>query len=330
MRVCVIPAYRATGSIVAVIASAMPFVDRIIVVDDGCPDGTGDVARAAYATDSGVEVIRASANRGVGGAMKLGIALALSAGATYVVKIDADDQMDPRYIPDLIRVLEANPKIALVKGNRFNDSSVVRVMPTVRLIGNSILTLLVRISTGYWNGVDPTNGYFAVRASAIKRINIESLANRYYFEISLLAALGLRRAPIAELEMPAIYGKFPSSLSIARTIVTFPAHLLASFLKRIAWQYFIADMNVGSLLLVVGTLLWTFAAVAGSFWWGLALRSGIPTTPGNASIVIAPLIMGSQLFINAILYDVQFSSRVFKIMSEDLNVRQEIYAEVHA
>ena len=319
MRVCIIPAFRATGSIARVVSSVLPFVDRIIVVDDGCPDGTGDVVKTAFAHNNRVEVVLASGNRGVGGAMKLGIAVALSIGATHIVKVDADDQMDPRYIFDMFRVLDANPKIALVKGNRFNDGTVVRVMPTARLVGNSVLTLLARISTGYWNGVDPTNGFFAIRASAIERINVDQLSNRYYFEISLLAALGLRRAAIAEMEMPPIYGKFPSSLSILRTIATFPFHLAASLLKRIVWQYFVADMNVGSLLMVVGALLWTFAAVLGSMWWSMALHSGVPTTPGNASIVIAPLIMGSQLFLNAILYDVQFSSRVFKIMREDLD-----------
>lgn len=319
MQVCIIPAFRATGSITRVISSVLPFVDRIIVVDDGCPDGTGDVAKAAFARDSRVKIVNASVNRGVGGAMKLGIAVALSIGARLIVKVDADDQMDARYIPDMFRILDANPKIALVKGNRFNDGTVVRVMPTARLVGNSILTLMARISTGYWNGVDPTNGFFAIRASAIERINIDKLSNRYYFEISLLAALGLRKAMIAEMEMPPIYGKFPSSLSILRTIATFPFYLTASLLKRIVWQYFVADMNVGSLLMVVGGLLWTAAAVLGSMWWSMALHSGIPTTPGNALIVIAPLIMGSQLFLNAILYDVQFSSRVLKIMREDLN-----------
>ena len=330
MRVCIIPAFRATGSIARVVSSVLPFVDRIIVVDDGCSDGTGDVAKAAFAHDSRVEIINASVNRGVGGAMKLGIAVALSAGATLIVKVDADDQMDARYIPDMFRILDANPKIALVKGNRFNDGVVVRVMPTARLIGNSILTLLARISTGYWNGVDPTNGFFAIRASAIERINVDHLANRYYFEISLLAALGLRRAVIAEMEMPPIYGKFPSSLSILRTILTFPIHLVSSLVKRIVWQYFVADMNVGSLLLVVGAFLWTLAAVLGSMWWSMALHTGIPTTPGNASIVIAPLIMGSQLFLNAILYDVQFSSRVVKIMREDLNASIGFSSSVQA
>lgn len=326
MRSCVIPAYRATSSIARVIASVLPYVERVIVVDDGCPDGTGDVVHAAYGDDARVHLIRASKNRGVGGAMKLGIAKAVADGAESIVKIDADGQMDPRYIPDLFRVLDSNPKVAFVKGNRFLDGSITRVMPIPRLIGNSALTLMVRIATGYWNSVDPTNGFFAIRASALARIDAKQLANRYYFEISLMAALGLRRTEIAEVEMPAIYGDVPSNLSIVRTMLTFPFYLGASFVKRIFWQYVIADMNVGSLLLIVGLLLSGFSATVGSIWWAQALRSGIPTTPGTATIVVASLIMGFQLLLNALLYDVQFSSRVAKIGTDDLNVRFREYA----
>jgi len=330
MRVCVIPAFRATASICRVVSSVLPYVDRIVLVDDACPEGTGHVAALAFAKDARVEIVRINANRGVGGAMKLGIARALALGATFIVKVDADGQMDARYIPDMLRVLDVNPKIAFVKGNRFIDGSIARVMPTQRLIGNSAMTLLVRMATGYWNSVDPTNGFFAIRASALNRVDLQKLANRYYFEISLLGALGLRRAEIAEMEMPAIYGDVPSSLSIVRTMLTFPLRLIATFLKRVMWQYFIADMNVGSLLLVLGLLLLTFAGTVGSIWWAQALRSGIPTTAGTATIVIAPLIMGSQLLLNALLYDVQFSSRVFKIASEDLNVRSSAYLTVNA
>lgn len=318
MRFCVIPAYRASTTILQVVASALCFVDRVVVVDDECPEGSGTLAQTAYLGDSRVTVLFNERNMGVGGAMKAGITFALDHAAQIIVKIDADAQMDTAFIPEMLSVLDADRKIGLVKGNRFASGQVARVMPLWRLIGNSALTLLVRLATGYWGSVDPTNGYLMIRASALRRVNLSKLSDRYYFEISLLAALGMRRIEIAELGMPAIYGEArSSSLSIERVALTFPFLLAKSLAKRLFWQYVISDMNVGSLFLLSGFGLTTFSFLFGSMIWSQALRSGIPTTAGTATIVVAPMIIGFQLLLNALLFDVQFAPKVAKIDEED-------------
>jgi glycosyltransferase involved in cell wall biosynthesis len=318
MVTCVIPAYKAAATIVDVVRGALQVCDNVIVVDDACPQNSGDVASVEFARELRVHVIRHPQNLGVGGAMKTGLRRAVEMGADFIVKIDSDGQMDPRYVPDLVRLLELNPKIALVKGNRFIDGSIARVMPGLRLIGNSALTLLVRMTTGYWSGIDPTNGFLVMRARSLERISLDSLSDRYYFEISLLCAFGMRKVEIAEAEIPAVYNSAPSSLSIARVLLTFPFALAGSFVKRILWQYLIADMNVGSLLLLVGITLTSLSAYFGISWWHQALQSGIPTTPGSAILAFAPLMMGFQLLLNALLYDVQFASRVNKFSCEDV------------
>jgi dolichol-phosphate mannosyltransferase len=321
MRVCVIPAYKAALTIAGVVSDALATCDAVVVVDDACPAGSGAVVRAAFGRDPRVYVMVHDRNLGVGGAMKTGIRHALELGADFIIKIDADGQMDARYVPDLVRMLELNPKLALVKGNRFVDGSVARVMPGPRLIGNSALTLLVRITTGYWSSIDPTNGFLVLRTRSLERIDLGALADRYFFEISLLCAFGTRKIDIAEAEIPAIYGAAPSSLRIATILLTFPPALAYAFVKRILWQYVVADMNVGSLLLVVGLVLTSLAAFFGTQWWIEALESGIPRTPGTVVLALAPLMMGFQLLLNALLYDVQFASRVMKFSCEDVSVR---------
>jgi len=321
MTVCVIPSLKAASTIARVVSDALVVCDAVVVVDDGCPEETGAIVRETFGRDLRVHVLTHSHNLGVGGAMKTGMRHALNMGADFIVKLDADGQMDARYIPDLVRALELNAKIALVKGNRFIDGSIARVMPGVRLIGNSALTLLVRMTTGYWSSIDPTNGFLVLRARSLERINIDDLANGYYFEISLLSAFGMRKIEVAEAEIPAIYGSAPSSLGIAKILLTFPPALAYSFLKRILWQYVIADMNVGSLLLIFGIILTSLSVFFGTEWWLEALRSGIPRTPGTVVLALAPLIMGFQLLLNALLYDVQFSSRVIKFSCEDVSVR---------
>ncbi len=87
----VIPAYRARRSITRVVERALGVADLVVVVDDACPQSTGDVVRGV---DPRVRVIVHETNRGVGGATKTGIAAAMALGADYIVKIDADDQMD--------------------------------------------------------------------------------------------------------------------------------------------------------------------------------------------------------------------------------------------
>ncbi|HEU0049832.1 MAG TPA: hypothetical protein VFQ43_19750 [Nitrososphaera sp.] len=78
-------------------------------------------------------------------------------------------------------------------------------MPKLRVSGNSALSLLVKFSSGYWNILDPTNGYIAFKSSALEKINWEKLSERYFFETDLLCAMGLRKARVAEIDMAARY-----------------------------------------------------------------------------------------------------------------------------
>jgi glycosyltransferase involved in cell wall biosynthesis len=317
MLICVVPAYRAAASLVDVVRGALPFVDHVIVVDDACPESSGLLAEHAFRGDARVECLYHETNGGVGAAMRTGMTRALELGAQFVVKLDADGQMDPYFIPAMRDVLLMRPQVGLVKGNRFYDSSVARAMPGIRLFGNSILTLLVRIATGLWGSIDPTNGYVMVRASSLRRVRFASLSNRYYFEISLLAALAMRRLEIAEMEMPAIYGPHPSSLNVWKTAVDFPGRLFVTFVKRILWQYIISDMNVGSVMLVLGSILMAISIGFGSAAWIETIHSGVARTPGTVMLAFLPFITGFQLMLNALIYDVQFSPKVHNVSIEE-------------
>jgi glycosyltransferase involved in cell wall biosynthesis len=317
MLICVVPAYRAAASLVDVVRGALPFVDHVIIVDDACPESSGRLAEHAFRGDARVECLYHTKNGGVGAAMRTGMARALELGAQFVLKLDADGQMDPYFIPAMRDVLLMRPQVGLVKGNRFYDSSVARSMPGIRLFGNSILTLLVRIATGLWGSIDPTNGYFMVRASSLRRVRFASLSNRYYFEISLLAALAMRRLEIAEMEMPAIYGPHPSSLNVWKVAVEFPGRLFATFVKRLLWQYIISDMNVGSVMLVLGSILMATSVGFGSAAWIETIHSGVARTPGTVMLAFLPFITGFQLILNALIYDVQFSPKVHNVSIEE-------------
>ena len=141
-----IPSYRVTAHILDVIARIGPEIAMIFVVDDACPDASGDFVEK-HCRDPRVRVIRHERNRGVGGAMITGYRAALEAGADIVVKIDGDGQMDPALIPRIVRPVVAR-QADYSKGNRFHSLWNVRRMPRVRLYGNAVLSFMTKLSSG--------------------------------------------------------------------------------------------------------------------------------------------------------------------------------------
>src|ERR1700750_494695 len=117
MNCVVIPAYRAAGSALSVIEAVGPEIELIVVVDDGCPEGTGVVV-AHRCDDPRVETVMHDANEGVGGAFLTGMRYATGRGADIIIKVDADGQMNPAQVPALIHPI-ASGQAAYVKGARF-------------------------------------------------------------------------------------------------------------------------------------------------------------------------------------------------------------------
>ena len=304
---CVIPTYKASGTIVAVVSQALQYVSAVIVVDDACPEGSGAVAREAFAGNPAVRVVVRDSNGGVGAAMKTGIAHALEAGAEIIVKIDADGQMDPSFIPLMTRLFEEDPSLVAVKGNRFFQAQVLEAMPKARLFGNAVLSLMAKFASGYWNTIDPTNGYLAFNGPLLELLPWQTFSDSYFFEMSVLCELGLRRLPLVELEMPTIYTSAPSSLSIGRVILDFPPRLLKFTLRRLLLQYFVFDVNLGSLYAVVGSFLVLFSLVFGAYEWIQSYVTHVGRATGTVMLVVLTFLMGFQLLLNALMCDVQFS-----------------------
>jgi glycosyltransferase involved in cell wall biosynthesis len=306
---CVIPAYRAASTIVPVVRDALAFADEIIIVDDACPEGTAAVVQRAYDGNPRVHVVARQANGGVGAATKTGIGAAIVRGADIVVKLDADGQMDPAFIMQMRDIFVSQPNVVCVKGNRFFDSAVIALMPKARLFGNAMLSLWVKFASGYWNIIDPTNGYLAFNAQALTLLPWQSFADSYFFEISVLGELGLRRLPIVEVEMPTIYNAAPSSLSIRRVLFEFPPRLLKLMLRRLLVQYFVFDVNLATLYCLFGTILSLFGLVFGTYEWIESVVTHVGRATGTIMLAVLPFLMGFQLLLNALMYDVQFSQK---------------------
>lgn len=297
----VIPAYRVASHVGDVIARVPEHVRHIIVVDDASPDTLQEVL--ASVPDPRLVVLRHETNRGVGGAMKTGFAKALELGADIVVKVDGDGQMNPALIPQFAAPILAG-EADFTKGNRFDDLSVIRRMPLVRRLGNLALSFMVKLASGYWHLFDPCNGYLAVRGTVLRRLNLNRLEDRYFFEVSLLCEAYFAEAALKDIPMHPVYAGEPSSLSPVRSISDFAPRLIQRSLYRVFMTYFMRDFNVVSVFLVAGVPSLLFGAVWSAYHWLQSYRLQTPASTGTVMIGILAIVLGFQLVLQAIVLDV--------------------------
>lgn len=298
----VIPAYKAEKLITKTISRIPPFVSQIIVVNDCSPDHTAELVQAS--DDARVFLISHETNQGVGDAVLTGYRKAMELGAKIIVKMDSDDQMDPAYlIPLLAPILMGQADYT--KGNRFLHANELKAMPLIRRIGNAGLSFLTKAASGYWKIFDPTNGYTAIHASVIPMLDKAKIHPRYFFESSMLIELGMHRAVIRDVYIPARYGNEPSYLSVWKTLIDFPPRLLIGFLRRFMVQYFIRDFGIVSVLFLTGLVLSTFGLFYGGYHWYISAVSGTAAPTGTIMVATLPLILGFQLLIQALIADIQ-------------------------
>ena len=297
----VVPCYRETNHILDVLAAIGPEVGRIYVVDDACPDGTGALV-AGGCDDQRVEVIVHAANQGVGGATLSGYRRALDDGARIIVKLDGDGQMDPAMIPRLIQpILDGAADYA--KGNRFHRFDGISGMPTARIVGNFFLSFASKLSSGYWNIFDPTNGFTAIDAGVARLLPLDRIATSYFFESDMLFHLGQLRAVVHDVPMSARYGSERSGIRIPRIIPEFLARHTANTYRRVFHAYFVRDPGVATLQLVAGKLLVLFGLIFGAVNWIDSEITDVPATAGTVILAALPIILGSQLLISFLNYD---------------------------
>lgn len=303
----VIPCYRVTRHISGVIAGIGPEVTRIYCVDDACPDGSGDFI-AGNVSDPRVVVLRHAVNQGVGGAVMFGYRQAVADGAAVIVKIDGDGQMDPALLPAFVGPILAG-EADYTKGNRFYDLKHLGRMPRVRLLGNAALSLLTKLSTGYWDLFDPTNGYTAIHADVVGILPMEKISKRYFFETDLLFRLGTFRAVVMDVPMDASYGDEESGLRAGGVIGEFAVKHVRNFSKRILYSYLLRDLPLASLQLAFGILLLAFGAGFGGWHWWLSAKTGVAASAGTVMIATMAILVALQLVLAFLAYDISNTPR---------------------
>lgn len=299
----VIPCYKVTEHIISVISAIGSEVDGIFCIDDACPHESGKLVEKTV-TDTRVKVIYHENNQGVGGAMLTGYRQALVEGYDILVKIDGDGQMDPGLIPRFLLPISIGAA-DYTKGNRFFNIENARGMPLLRLVGNGALSFLTKLSSGYWNIFDPTNGYTAMHRSVGELIVHRKIDKRYFFETDMLLNLYLLRAVVHDVPMASVYADEQSNLRIGRIILPFLIKNLRNSTRRFVVHYLIRDFSLATLEALFGALLLGFGLVAGSIFWIHSYTSGQAATAGQVMIAALPLLTGIQFLLSALNFDMR-------------------------
>ena len=336
----IVPAYNEEGLIGNVIQEMPAFVDRMYVIDDCSTDRTweeiqtaahddaeaaidtavasdgfepvvpdgGEMSmleqRAHVHTPSGrVVPIQHQENRGAGGAIKTGYLAALQDEIDITVTVDGDGQMDLSEMTKLLDpIVEGDADYA--KGNRLLYEDYRGSMPKWRFFGNSILTFLTKIASGYWKTMDPQNGYTAISHRALDNAGIGGLYEYYGYCNDLLVKLNAKGMRVADVAMPAVYGEEESSISYPEYIWKVSGMLLANFLWRLKTRYLVLDFHplalfyyFGAVMVGLGIAAAGWAVYVGSF------GSGSVFVRGSLSLMI--FTMGSMFLMFAMLFDMR-------------------------
>ena len=302
----VIPCYNVQEHIETVIQSIPDYVRVVVLVDDASQDQTAAIIdKLAQEGNGRVFVLHLPRNRGVGGAMLAGLGKASELGADISVKMDGDGQMDPRYIPLLVEPLITG-KADYTKGNRFRSALSLAQMPLVRRLGNAMLSLLTKFASGYWNIFDPTNGYIAIRREIFEMLPPKMVHPRYFFESSLLIALGILGAVVLDVPMEARYGTEKSMLRISQVIFEFPWQLALGFLRRLWFKKILYSLTMEAILGISGFVLFCLGFIFGLvefMHYAITLKVAAPS--GTVMTAALPVLLGFQMMMNAILLDIQ-------------------------
>lgn len=298
----VVPVYNEESFIADTIASIPSYVDWIYVIDDASTDGTwAEIRRVIH--DGGdadrIVAIQHDRNRGVGGAIKTGYRRAAADGCDAVAVMAGDGQMDPDILPDLLTPV-TDGTAAYAKGNRLHRPEDRRPMPRWRIFGNAVLTMLTRISSGYWQMTDPQNGYTVIHREAIESIPLDQLYNRYGFLNDLLATLNAYEFRIADVAHPAVYGDERSMIRYRTFVPALSWLLLRRFLWRLKTRYLVRGFHPVVLCYPLGV----GASVLGSGIMAASLIGTIGRSVAALTGALAIVLLGCLLLVMAMWFDI--------------------------
>lgn len=302
----VVPAYNEEALIERTLTSIPDFVDKIIVVDDASKDKTKDIVRSLADNDSKIELIVHEYNQGVGGAIVSGYKRARDLEIDVTAVMAGDAQMDPR---DLIPIIEpvAKGEADYSKGNRLFYGDAWHMIPHYRYLGNSFLSLLTKIASGYWHIADSQSGYTAISLLALRRINLDKIYKSYGMPNDILIKLNQHDFKVKDVHIRPVYGVGEKSgIKLAKVIPRITWILFKGFWERMFFKYVIRDFHPLIFFYLLSFILLTLSIpLAVRFFYIWACTGNIPDI--NAMALTFTIISGLQTLFFGMWFDMEYN-----------------------
>jgi len=256
-------------------------------------------------------VIHIKKNSGVGAAIARGYKWCKDFGIDCTAVMAGDGQMDPDELESLcLPVVEEN--IDYVKGNRLIHRSAWLVIPKIRYFGNSILSILTKIASGYWHVSDSQCGYTAISNKALNSIRLYSIYKSYGMPNDLLVKLNIAFCTIKEVEIKPVYdiGEI-SKMNIWKVIPRIAWLLFKSFFKRLWVKYLFRDFHPLFVLYNIGLLL---TIISIPYLYKILKAIILVKTIGYLPVLafVFLFISGVQFLLFAMWMDMQDNERLYK------------------
>ncbi|MDO8873986.1 MAG: glycosyltransferase family 2 protein [Methanoregula sp.] len=301
----VVPSYNEELLIRDTILSVPAFVDRIYAVNDASTDKTREIIETFSKKDARIIPINHKTNCGVGAAIVSGYKQAMNDGQQIIVVMAGDHQMDPDVMPALLDPI-VEKKADYTKGNRLLSPEYRKGMSRWRFIGNTLLTIMTKFSSGYWKLMDPQNGYTAISRRALERLNLDGLYPRYGYCNDLLVKLNVFGFRVMDVEMPARYGRETSKIRYGNYIVNVSWLLFCDFFYRLRQKYIVLSFHPLVIFYLFGLAMTLIGVLAGLFTiYYVFIQGGPLFVRGVLSLLI--FAIGLQFLSFALLFDIQES-----------------------
>ena len=305
----VVPAYNEEKLIAKTITSIPELVDRIIVVNDAATDRTAEIVDGMAGEDSRVLQLKHEVNQGVGGAIVTGYKHARDLKMDITVIMAGDAQMDPR---DFINIIEpvAEGKADYTKGNRLFYGDAWNMIPRYRYLGNSFLSLMTKIASGYWHIADSQSGYTAISLIALQRLNLDRIYKRYGMPNDLLIMLNRYDFRVKDVHVRPVYNVGEKSgIKLLEVIPKISWILFKGFWKRLFLKYVVKDFHPLIFFYLLSFIL-LFSSVPLSirlfYLWGV--RGDIPDI--NAMALVFTMISGLQTLFFGMWFDMEYNKNL--------------------
>lgn len=239
----VIPCYNEEKQIKNVINTLPRFINKIVVIDDKSKDHTVKVVKELAEKEKKIIFIKHKENQGVGGAIASGYKWCRDHDIDVAVVMAGDGQMLSKDIPSILSPI-VEDRADYSKANRLFSGEAYKKIPKSRYFGNSVLSFLTKIASGYWHVMDSQSGYTAINKKMLKLINWDQMYKHYGQPNDLLVRLNVYDARVCNVPLDPVYGVGEKSgIKISKVLFTIPKMLVKMFFWRLKEKYIIRDFH---------------------------------------------------------------------------------------